>query len=202
MSPSSCQVSLQQNKSFLYRLQAHHFCDESNCRLYRKPKTFQTYTFDAARRLACEAGYRTMLFKRRCTGTAHRRPVNNGSIIILLLYCTRECSCFLNKWDTNCPRAKFLDEIQTKVLKVFLLAIHSHLYSFAVRFLFHQTHATSNSFYSSVTVQCKGERRENLIGNHTLSLWLKKSIQKPQVCQWRRFPFAPCLCMYIQLMGD
>jgi hypothetical protein len=30
--------------------------------------------------------------------------------------------------------AEFLDEIQTKVLRVFLLAIHSHLYSFALRF--------------------------------------------------------------------
>jgi hypothetical protein len=30
--------------------------------------------------------------------------------------------------------------------KVFLLAIHSHLYSFALRFLFLQTHATSYSF--------------------------------------------------------
>jgi hypothetical protein len=29
-----------------------------------------------------------------------------------------------------------LDEIQTKALGVFLLAIHSHLYSFAMRFLF------------------------------------------------------------------
>jgi hypothetical protein len=29
------------------------------------------------------------------------------------------------------PEAEFLDEIQTKVLRVFLLAIESHLYSFA-----------------------------------------------------------------------
>jgi hypothetical protein len=29
-----------------------------------------------------------------------------------------------------------LDEIQTKVLRVFLFAIHSHLYSFVLRFLF------------------------------------------------------------------
>ncbi len=43
--------------------------------------------------------------------------------------------------------AEFLDEIQTKVLGIFLLAIHSHLYSFA----FLQTHATSYSFYSLVT---------------------------------------------------
>jgi hypothetical protein len=47
--------------------------------------------------------------------------------------------------------AEFLDKIQIKVLRVFLLAIHSHLYSFASRFLFLQTHATSYSF-------CKGER--------------------------------------------
>ncbi len=31
---------------------------------------------------------------------------------------------------------------------------------FAMRFLFLQTHATSYSFYSSVTVHCKGERRK------------------------------------------
>jgi hypothetical protein len=52
--------------------------------------------------------------------------------------------------------AKFLGTIQTKVLRVFLLAIHSHLYSFAVRFMFlqiqatfyvvFQTHATSYRF--------------------------------------------------------
>ncbi len=47
-----------------------------------------------------------------------------------------------------------------KVLRVFLLAIHSHLYSFALRFIFLQTHATSYIFYSSVTVHCKGERRK------------------------------------------
>ncbi len=49
--------------------------------------------------------------------------------------------------------AEFLDEIQTKVLRVFLLDIRSHLYSFTLKFLFLQTHATSYSFYSSVTVQ-------------------------------------------------
>jgi hypothetical protein len=39
------------------------------------------------------------------------------------------------------PEAEFLDEIQKKVLKVFLLVIHSQ--SFALKFLFLQTHATS-----------------------------------------------------------
>ncbi len=53
-----------------------------------------------------------------------------------------------------------------KVLRVFLLAILSHLYSFALRFLIIQTHATSYSFYSVLLyiVKVKGE---NLIENHT-----------------------------------
>jgi hypothetical protein len=51
--------------------------------------------------------------------------------------------------------AEFLDKIQTKVLRVALLSIHSHLYSFASRFLFLQTHATSYDFHSSVTVHWK-----------------------------------------------
>jgi hypothetical protein len=47
--------------------------------------------------------------------------------------------------------AEFLDEIQTKVLRVFLLTIHSHLYSFALRVIFLKTCTTPYSFYSSVT---------------------------------------------------
>jgi hypothetical protein len=34
------------------------------------------------------------------------------------------------------PRAEFLAKIQTKALRVFLLAIYSHFYSFALRFFF------------------------------------------------------------------
>jgi hypothetical protein len=60
----------------------------------------------------------------------------------------------------HCPKAEFLDKIQAKIFRVFLVAIHSHLYSFALRFTFLQTHGTFYSFYSSVTVQCKGERRK------------------------------------------
>ncbi len=56
--------------------------------------------------------------------------------------------------------AEFLDNIQTKVLQVCLVAIQSHFYSFVLRFIFLQTHATSHSFYSLVTVHCKGERRK------------------------------------------
>jgi hypothetical protein len=35
-------------------------------------------------------------------------------------------------FDKNLSEAEFLGEIQTKVLRVFLLAIHSHLYSFEI----------------------------------------------------------------------
>ncbi len=67
--------------------------------------------------------------------------------------------------------AEFLDKIKTKVFRVFLLAIHSPLYSFALRFIFLQTHVTSYSFYSSFTVHNKGERRKPI----PPSLWFKKS---------------------------
>jgi hypothetical protein len=48
--------------------------------------------------------------------------------------------------------AELLDEIQTKVFRAFLLAIHSHLYSCALRYLYLQTVSTVE---------------ENLIENHT-----------------------------------
>jgi hypothetical protein len=51
------------------------------------------------------------------------------------------------------PEDEFLDEILTKVLKVFLFVIHSLLYSFALRFLVLKIHTISYNF-------CKGERRK------------------------------------------
>ena len=64
--------------------------------------------------------------------------------------------------------AELLDEIHTKVLRVFLLAIHSHLYSFALRLLFIHTHATStvSSIQLVYTVKEKGgkpDRKPNLL---------------------------------------
>ncbi len=38
----------------------------------------------------------------------------------------------LDQQENATPEAEFLDEIQTKVLRVFLLPIHSHLRSFAL----------------------------------------------------------------------
>jgi hypothetical protein len=66
--------------------------------------------------------------------------------------------------------AEFLDGMQTKVLQVLLLAIHSHPYSFALKFIFFQTHATLYEFFLNSCnllqflqfsyVHCKGERRK------------------------------------------
>jgi hypothetical protein len=62
------------------------------------------------------------------------------------------------------PEAEFLEKIQTKVLRVFLLAIYSHLSTaLPCRFLFLKTHATSYSFYSTLLRR----NEEHLIENHT-----------------------------------
>jgi hypothetical protein len=55
------------------------------------------------------------------------------------LVCDEDNRCRL-QWCENDTEAEFLDEIQTKVFRVFLLVIHGHLYSFASRFIFLQTH--------------------------------------------------------------
>ena len=47
---------------------------------------------------------------------------------VLGLFVWHLFSCYTNSWSSNL-RAEFLDEIHTKVLIVFLLDIHSHLYT-------------------------------------------------------------------------
>jgi hypothetical protein len=48
----------------------------------------------------------------------------------------RQDQRFERGYTDQLDQAEFLDKIQTKVLRVFLLAIHSYLYSFVLRFLF------------------------------------------------------------------
>jgi hypothetical protein len=63
---------------------------------------------------------------------------------------------------------RILGRNSDKSLRVFFLAFHSRLCSFALRFIFLQTHATSYSFYSWVIVHCMQRRKEeNMIENHT-----------------------------------
>jgi hypothetical protein len=79
-----------------------------------------------------------------------------------------------------------LDEIQTKVLRVFLLAIQSHLYSFASKFVFIQTHTTSYSFYSAFLYTVKEKAGKPDRDPYHLPYGLIKSIQKPQVWELSR----------------
>ncbi len=77
-----------------------------------------------------------------------RTPLKDSWPFLLRTSCTlqsfRSDTATLNTQQVNLsPEVKLLDEIQTKVSIVFLLVIHSHLYSFALKFLFLQTHATS-----------------------------------------------------------
>ncbi len=52
------------------------------------------------------------------------------------LFCCLWLVYFWSLTSSHGPEAEFLDEIQTKVLRVFLLVIHSHLYSFSWYFHF------------------------------------------------------------------
>jgi hypothetical protein len=74
--------------------------------------------------------------------------------------------CTANLHPTYCctEGGRILGRNPGKILNSFLAV--SHLYSFALRFLFLQTHATSYSFYNSL---CTLYRRneQNLIENHT-----------------------------------
>jgi hypothetical protein len=75
------------------------------------------------------------------------------------------------------PEAEFLDEIQTKILRVFLFATHCHLYSLTFRFLFLKTHAASYEYFQTHAISCvflqlsyctlQRRNEETLIENHT-----------------------------------
>ncbi len=96
------------------------------------------------------------------------------------VYCTvlysGRLSIFLCLVFCATTEAEFLDEIQIKVLRLFLLAIYSHLYRLALRFLFLQTHETS-TIQLRYTVKEKGGKPDRTL---TFSLWFK-ILQKPQV---------------------
>ncbi len=90
-----------------------------------------------------------ILVRRLLTYTALSHPNNHA-----------KCTFLVRKIFRTLPETEFLDEIQTKVLRVFLLVKHSRLYSFALRFAFLQANATSYDFNCSIAVHCKGERRK------------------------------------------
>jgi hypothetical protein len=84
-----------------------------------------------------------------------------------------------------------------------LIAIHSHLYRFALRFLFLQTHATSDIVYITVPLLCTlvGEMRKTCYKTIAPSLWFKKSLKKPQVCNLSRLCPENSIKFYVHEFG-
>ncbi len=74
---------------------------------------------------------------------------HNFNYSYVAIGCCLYMSLFKCSYFAKVPEDEFLDEIQTKVLRVFFLAIHSQLYSFAFEFIFLLTRATSYSFLFS-----------------------------------------------------
>ncbi len=90
------------------------------------------------------------------------------------------------------PEAEFLDEIQTKVWRVYLLAIHRHLYNTALPWGYYlfKTHATS---YYKVIIKEK-ERKPMVLQSHTETSILRTLRNlKENVCSWIRLQVPACV---------
>ncbi len=83
------------------------------------------------------------------SGRYRAKQHTTSKIIFSLCVCMCESEAVSSVYTLQ-SRGEYLDEIQTKVLRVFLLAIHSQLYSFALIFLFLQTHANLLQFLQSM----------------------------------------------------
>ncbi len=81
--------------------------------------------------------------------------------------CQNSCSLTGNS-ELKFPEAELLDEIQTKVLRVLLLVIHSHLFRFVcLRISIYFFKLTQPLTVSTVQVLYTVKKEENLIENHT-----------------------------------
>ncbi len=94
------------------------------------------------------------------------------------------------------PEAEFLDKTQTRVLWIFFLVIHSHLYSFAWDFFFFKL-AQPLTVSTVHTVHWKGKRGKTWQKTKHSSLWFKKSIKKPQVWELSRLCPETSTWLYI-----
>ncbi len=90
---------------------------------------------------------------------------------------------------------------RTKCPRIFSPCYSQTPLQHALRFLFLQTHETSYSFYSSVIVHSKGERRKTWQKIILPSLYLKKSIQKPQVWELSRLCPETSMKLYVHEFG-
>jgi hypothetical protein len=133
---------------------------------------------------------RRIFCNRSCLPQDTFRPTAAIRTILEHVYSKMTADFFKSRFEYR-PRGRFLDEIQTKVLRIFLLAIHIQLYSFALRFISLQAHATSYSFCSVLlyTVKEKGGKPDSIpypsplvyeIHTETSSLRTFKDAEKSQ----------------------
>jgi hypothetical protein len=100
------------------------------------------------------------------------------------------------------PLGRNLGRNPAKVWRLFLLAMLSHLYSFALRFILLQTHATSYSFYNAFLYAVKEKgRKPDKKPPTPPSLWFKKSTQKPQVWELKRLCPETSKKLYVHEFG-
>jgi hypothetical protein len=87
----------------------------------------------------------------------HIRNMFEGVLRVASAYCILIFLFMCLYYSQHILRMNSWSEFQIIVLTAFLLAIQSHLYSFALRFLFLQTHATSCNFLSALLFTVKEE---------------------------------------------
>ncbi len=108
------------------------------------------------------------------------------------------CRC---SWITL-PEAEFLDEIKTKVIRVYLQAIHSHLYlQLCLEISISSNSRNLLQFLEFSYCTLVRRKVENLIKNHTPFLWSKKSIQNPQVWELSKLCQKPQRKLYVHEFG-
>ncbi len=93
----------------------------------------------------------------------------------------------------HCPRGRILGRNPDKSLKSLPPCYSESPLQLYFEVLFLQTHATSYSFYSSLTVYCKEERRKNWEKTIPPSHWFKKSIESESSQDYAQKPQRNCM---------
>ncbi len=120
----------------------------------------------------------------------HQLPVISGLWLVAPIWHSAPISLTLSYCSCwrSFPEAAFLDEIQTKVFRAFLIDIHSHLYSFAFEISISSNSCNLTQFlqfsYSTLS-----RRKEENLKTIVPSIWSKKFIQKSQV--WKHSRLCP-----------
>ncbi len=112
------------------------------CSLSRDTTWWNLFSMDNAARGISRLTKKVFYRRRSITLCVIRLPAKDFAAIACLLEVPLLFWCFFlqvllscfHLWRMFNPEAKFLDEIQTRVLRNLLLAIHSDFHSFALRF--------------------------------------------------------------------